>query len=201
MMNEARDIAALCYKHCDEAVGIIEFLEAGNTLEVEANYCGGAHIANLIRKAMEQRLVMSIMRMHDGGGKDRETLLKAFTLLDEPAVRRQVSQHGGDELRLDAAIARWPALRDDPVKGKIRAVRDYESAHNIPSKASTRPFLSEFMRFSRDSIKLVQDLAAGTGVAFVSFGAAQQIWAGRAAAYWECLQRKKRVTQSRQAQF
>jgi hypothetical protein len=193
-MNQVRDIAALCYKHCDEAVGIIEFLEAGNTPEVEANYCDDAHVANLIRKAMEQRLLMLIMRMHDGTGKDRETLLKAFSLLDEQAVRRDVSKDGGEKLRLDAAIAQWPALKDDTVKEEMRAVRDYESAHNIPSRASIRPCMSEFMRFSRETIKLVEDLAAGTGVCLVSFDGAQQIWAERAAAYWKCLQRKEPAT-------
>ena len=194
MMNQVRDIAALCYRHCDEAVRIIEFLEAGNTPEVEANYCGGADVANLIRKAMEQRLLMLIMRMHDGAGKDRETLLKAFSLLDEQAVRRDVSKDGGEKLRLDAAIAQWPALKDDTVKEEMRAVRDYESAHNIPSRASIRPCMSEFMRFSRETIKLVEDLAAGTGVCLVSFDGAQQIWAERAAAYWKCLQRKEPAT-------
>ena len=194
MINQVRDIAALCYRHCDEAVRIIEFLEAGNTPEVEANYCGGADVANLIRKAMEQRLLMLIMRMHDGAGKDRETLLKAFSLLDDQAVRRDVSKDGGEKLRLDAAIAQWPALKDDTVKEEMRAVRDYESAHNIPSRASIRPCMSEFMRFSRETIKLVEDLAAGTGVCLVSFDGAQQIWAERAAAYWKCLQRKEPAT-------
>jgi hypothetical protein len=193
MMNEARGIAKLCYKHCDEAVGIIEFLEAGNTPEVEANYCGGADVANLIRKAMEQRLVMSIMRMHDGAGRDRETLLKAFSLLSDHAVRREVSKHGGDKARLDAAIAQWPALKDDPIKEKMRAVRDYESAHNIPSKAGVRPNMLEFIRFSRETIKLVEDLAAGTGIVLGSFDGAQQIWAKRATAYWDCLKRKESV--------
>jgi hypothetical protein len=194
MMNQVRDIAALCYRHCDEAVRIIEFLEAGNTPEVEANYCGGADVANLIRKAMEQRLLMLIMRMHDGAGKDRETLLKAFSLLDDQAVRRDVSKDGGEKLRLDAAIAQWPALKDDTVKEEMRAVRDYESAHNIPSRASIRPCMSEFMRFSRETIKLVEDIAAGTGVSLVSFDSARQIWAEQAAAYWKCLQRKEPAT-------
>ena len=81
MMNEVQRIAKICYEHCDEAVGIIEFLEAGNTPEVEASYCGDPYVANIIRNAMKQRLVMSIMRMHDGAGQDRETLLKAFSLM------------------------------------------------------------------------------------------------------------------------
>ena len=115
-------------------------------------------------------------------------------MLDDQAVRRDVSKDGGEKLRLDAAIAQWPALKDDTVKEEMRAVRDYESAHNIPSRASIRPCMSEFMRFSRETIKLVEDLAAGTGVCLVSFDGAQQIWAERAAAYWKCLQRKEPAT-------
>jgi len=167
MAKQIREIAALCYNQCDEAVGIIEFLEAGNTPEIEENYRAGAYLANVIRKAMEQRLVMSIMRMHDGAGRDRETLLKAFSLMDDPAVWLEVLKLGGEKPRLDAAVAQWRILKDDPVKEKMRAVRDFESAHNIPSKVGIRPSMSEFVRFSEGTIKLVEDLAAGAGVASV----------------------------------
>ena len=190
MRNELRDIASTCYEQCDEAVGIIEFLEAGNTPEVEVKYCGGNHIANIVRKAMKQRLIMSIMRMHDGAGKDRETLLRAFSLLSDPALRLEVLNLGGDELRLDAAIAMWPALKDNPAEKKMRAVRDFESAHNIPSKVSARPTVAEAIRFSKETIKLVEDLAAGTGVSSVAFNGVHLIWGKRAVTYWACLQQK-----------
>ena len=189
-MNQVKEIAALCFKHCDEAVGIIAFLEAGNTPDVETNYCGGAHVGKLIRKAMEERLLMLIMRMHDGRGTDRETLLKAFSLLEDQTVRCELSKHGGDETRLDAAIAKWSALKDDAVKEKMRAVRDFQSAHNIPSKALSNLCMSEYLRFSRETINLVEDLAAGTGVVSISFDGVRQIWAERAASYWEYLQRR-----------
>jgi hypothetical protein len=189
-MNQVKEIAALCFKHCDEAVGIIAFLEAGNTPDVETNYCGGAHVGNLIKKAMQERLLMLIMRMHDGKGTDRETLLKAFSLLEDQTVRRELSKHG-NETRLDAAIAKWSALKDDAVKQKMRAVRDFESAHNIPSKARRSNLcMSGYLRFSRETINLVEDLAAGAGVVSMSFDGARQIWAERAASYWECLQRR-----------
>ena len=79
-MNQVKEIAALCFKHCDEAVGIIAFLEAGNTPDVETNYCGGAHVGKLIRKAIEERLLMLIMRMHDGRGTDRRDTIEGLFL-------------------------------------------------------------------------------------------------------------------------
>jgi hypothetical protein len=42
----------------------------------------------------------------------------------------------------------------------------------------------EFLRVSREKIRLVEDFAAGCGVCSVSLGGAWKIWARRAANYW-----------------
>lgn len=180
-----RQIAMLCYRDCDEAIAIIEFLEAGNTPEAEAAFAhGNGHLPILIRKALMQRLLMSVMRMYDKPGTDRETLPRAFELLNSPAVYQAVCAQG-DSLRLDAAIARWKLTQGDPVLTEMRAVRDYELAHTIPSEAGkVRPQTMGFFCVARQSIVLVEELAAGSGVASVSFEHARGIWAQRARAYW-----------------
>lgn len=186
--NRVREIAKLCYLACDEAVAIIEFLEAGNTPEVEVAFAsGGGHFPILVRKAMMQRLLMSIMRMFDTPGSDRETLPRAFELLENSAVYQAVCTLG-DSFRLNAAVERWKLMQVDPALVEMRTVRDYELAHTIPSKAGkARPRIMDFFCVARQTITLAEDLAAGSGIAFVSLEHARKIWAARATPYWASL--------------
>jgi hypothetical protein len=182
--DRIRRIAAISYRDCDEAVGIIEFLEAGNTLQAEMAFEREGHIPLLLRAAMMQRLLMSIMRMHDKPGFDRETLSRAFELLADHSVYSFVAEKGAGT-RLQAAMARWELLLSDPALVALRNVRDFDVAHAIPSKAGEpRPLIIEVLRVARETIRLTEDLAAGCGVCSVSFAAAQQTWARRAADYW-----------------
>ncbi len=182
--DRVRRIAAICYRECDEAVGIMEFLEAGNTRQAEMAFEGEGHIPVLLRKAMMQRLLMSVMRMHDKPGSDRETLSRAFELLADDTIYSSVAENG-DDARLRAAVTRWNLLSGDPGLAALRNVRDFDVAHTIPSKAGEeRPHMMEFFRAARDTIGLAEDLAAGCGVCSVSLDVARKIWAKRAANYW-----------------
>jgi hypothetical protein len=188
-VDRVREIAKLCYLDCHEAVGIVEFLEAGNSPEVSAAFePGSGYVPNLITKAMTQRLLMSLMRMYDRPGSDRETLPRAFELLKHADVFDAIRSRG-DEARLERAIDRWKILENDPTLREIRTIRDYELAHNIPSMAGkATPRRMNFFRVVRETIVLVEDLAAGAGIAFVSLDhATRQIWAKRATAYWHRL--------------
>jgi hypothetical protein len=196
--DRLRNIAKLCYSACDEAVGIIEFLEAGNAAELlEAAFeRGDGHLLILVRKAMMERLLMSIMRMYDQPGSDRETLPRAFALLGDPNVYQPICS-GGDKLQLDAAIELWKVMQKDPTLTKLRTVRDFELAHTIPSKAGNRPQTEPFLRVAQQTITLAEKLAAGTGIACVSLDHAKGIWAKRATAYWshflpDCRRREMR---------
>jgi hypothetical protein len=76
-------------------------------------------------------------------------------------------------------------MQNDSALRELRTVRDYELAHTIPSKAGkARPRIMDFFGIARQTITLVEELAAGTGVASVSLDHAKGIWAQRAAAYW-----------------
>jgi len=179
--DRIRRIAVICYRDCDEAVAILEFLAAGNTPRAEISFARGeGHIPVLVRKAMMQRLLMSIMRMHDKPGSDRETLRGAFELLAHHAVCASVAENG-DPARLQAAVALWDLLSRDPALVALRNVRDFDLAHAMPSKP--RPLIAEFLRLARETIRLAQELAAGCGVCSVSLDATREIWAKRAADY------------------
>jgi hypothetical protein len=189
--DRVRTIAAIAYRDCDEAVAIISFLETGNTKEaVQAFAPLEGHLVVLIRKAMLQRLLMTMMRLHDNPGADRETLVRAFQLLAQPDAYCAMAERG-DKVRLDAAIEAWRPLSAEAALKKIRAVRNYEAAHSIPSKAGApRPIINEFSEIANRTIAVVEDLAAGTGVVTVSFSGTRAIWDKRSAAYWSRLQRK-----------
>lgn len=196
--DRIKDIARICYQTSDEAVGIIEFLEAGNTVEAEAALdMQTAPIANVIRKAMFERLVMAVMRMHDKPASDRETLRRAFDLLCDQAVFQNLAVQG-DATRLRSALTRWAALANDPRLTVIRNVRDFDVAHIIPSRNSLpRPRIIDFYCVARETIKVVEDLAAGSGICSVSFEAASQVWARRAEAYWSRLMKAAQAKPSR----
>jgi hypothetical protein len=172
--DRIRRIADICYRACDEAVGIMEFLEAGNTPQAQMAFDKGeGHIPLLLRKAMMQRLLMSIMRMHD-----KPALLADHTIYSSVA-------ENGDDARLKAAKDRWDLLSRDPALVALRNVRDFDVTHSIPSKAGeARPLIAEFLRVARETIRLTEDLAAGCGVCSVSLDAAHEIWGSRAADYW-----------------
>jgi hypothetical protein len=183
-----RQIAAISYRDCDEAVAIRAFLETGNTEEVvRAFEPKERYVPDLLRRAMFQRLVMSIMRMHDRPDSDRESLPRAFNLLANPAVFETLASRG-DGVRLQCAFEGWRQLARDDVLDKVRAVRDYESAHNIPSKANApRPSINEFFQITDRTIAVVGDLASGTGVNMVALRHAHEIWVERCKKYWDRL--------------
>lgn len=180
-----RTIAKLAYRDADEAVGIIEVVEAGNTeTSIKALQGRDCNVQALIRAALVQRLLMSIMRMHDKPSSDRETFPRAFELLDKASVYAAIVSVGDKDI-LDRARLRWQAIRGDPMLAVIRNSRDFDLAHAIPSKAdAARPRYGEFFRMARETIKLAEELAAGTGVCSVSLDGARVIWARRAAEYW-----------------
>ena len=186
--DRIKDIARICYQTSDEAVGIMEFLETGNTTEAEfALDTQTAPIANVIRKAMFERLVMALMRMHDKPASNRETLPKAFDLLRDQAVFQNLAAQG-DATRLRLALTRWAALGNDSRLTAIRNARDLDVAHIIPSGNSLpRPRIMDFYGIARETLRVVEDLAAGTGICSVSLEAASQVWTRRAQAYWSRL--------------
>ncbi len=186
--DRIKEIAGICYRTSGEATGIIEFLEAGNTQAAQAALDKRtAPVANVIRKAMFERLVMAVMRMHDKPASDRETLPRAFDLLSDQTVFQNLAMQG-DAARLRSAITRWDLLSTDPKLTDIRNTRDFDVAHIIPTKNGLpRPRIMEFYCVVRETTKVVEDLAAGTGICSVSFDAISQVWAERAQAYWSRL--------------
>src|SRR5262245_46060097 len=88
----------------------MSFLAAGNTREaVQAFAPLEGYVPVLIRKAMVQRLLMTIMRLHDSPRTDRETLTGAFLLLEQPQVYSALAERG-DKARLGASIKKWRKL-------------------------------------------------------------------------------------------
>ncbi|MBF0270066.1 MAG: hypothetical protein HQL44_15895 [Alphaproteobacteria bacterium] len=190
--DQVREIARVCYSASDEIVGIIEFLEAGNTVEVsEALMGGSAHVAKVIRKAMMSRLVMSLMRMHDKDGRDREGLRKAFDLLGNEGTFQALAVIG-DKARLQKAIERWNLLSTDPRVEAIRNTRDFEIAHHIPlKKSSPRPRMMDLFCIAEQTLTMVEDLAAGVGINSVSFETCRGVWASKVEDYWSSLIRSQ----------
>ena len=170
----------------EESVAIRTFLLAASSASLtEAFIKGKSHLHNLIGNALLQRQLMLLMRLYDIESRDRACLARLFSLLRVSEVRQSITTDGG-EPAIRAATELWDSLRNDPRKALLRAMRDTVSAHNLLAR---RPELApitydEFWKFSRDTEKLVEYLAFGSGVAAVSLDAVEKVWSERADEYW-----------------
>ena len=188
--NLVREIAQTAYLTCQEVVQLLCTFEEGNTAHTCAALEGKPFVlvSNLITKALLQRAIMSLMRLHDKASRDRNCLSRAFKILDEQAVVDLLSQTGGNAERLGAAIESWKNTNNDCVLEKLRNLRDGELAHDIPILSkSSKPTLDELRSAISDTLEVVENLAAGTGVVCVSFSAIREVWKPKAASYWEYL--------------
>jgi hypothetical protein len=120
----------------EESVAIRTFLlTVGNHRMADAFADRPAHLHNLIGKALVQRQLMLLMRLYDHERRDRACLMRLFSLLSVPEVRRVVAAHGSGPT-LQAATELWESLRNDPRKDSLRKIRDRVSAHNILDERS-----------------------------------------------------------------
>jgi hypothetical protein len=170
----------------EESVAIRTFLLAASDNRVADRFADGpAHLHNLIGKALLQRQLMLLMRLYDHESRDRACLMALFNLLSIPEVRRAVTVQGS-EPTIEAAGELWEGLRDDPRKDSLRKIRDRVSAHNIIEARSNLDQVSydELWSFSRDTERLVEYLALGSGIVLVRLAAVEEIWSRWTEEYW-----------------
>ena len=144
-----------------------------------------AYLHNLIGKAVLQRQLMLLMRLYDHERRDRACLMRLFDLLSVPEVRRLVAAPGR-EPTIQAATQLWESLRDDPRKLSLRKIRDRVSAHNLLEQRRSLDEVSydQFWSFSKDTERLVEHLAVGSGIVLVRLASVEESWSRRADEYW-----------------
>ena len=184
--KDAREFIGHFRTEIEESVAIRTILLAASTNRMADAFADRpVHLHDLIGKALLQRQLMLLMRLYDHESCDRACLMRLFGLLSVPEVRRLVAAHGR-EPTIQAATELWESLRNDPRKASLRKIRDRVSAHNLleERRSLDKVAYDEFWNFSRDTERLVEHLAVGSGIVLVSLASVEEIWSKRADEYW-----------------
>jgi hypothetical protein len=184
--TKAREFISHFRVEIEESIAIrMFFLTANSNAAAGGLLDHPAYLHDLIGKALLQRQLMLLMRLHDNESSDRTCLMRLFGLLSVPEVRQLVVADGGVP-RIQAAIELWEKLRNDPRKSSLKKIRDSVSAHNLLEERCSleKVTYDEFWSFSRDTESIVEHLAMGSGILLVSLASVEKIWSKRADQYW-----------------
>ena len=108
-----RAAATFCMQ-ADEAVALMSFLDTKPRARPPDNLQVDPRAMRLLVAAASQRLLMSVMRMHDSHRCDRQTLAGLFKKLEDPETFKVLAR-SGCEKRLNDSIAKWSRLHNRPV--------------------------------------------------------------------------------------
>jgi hypothetical protein len=184
------------YGDADDAVAVRAFVEASQRAAVVKKFRPGqGQVPILIRKAMLQRLLMTVTRLQDRRTADRDCLDHAFHLLEEADVRAKLA---GNRRVVPGARKRWAMLRDDARVRRLRNLRDRAAAHSIPIPYS-HPMFVDLMSVLSDTISIVERLGVATGVIEVPLRYAAVIWRDRATLFWASVKPQTAPRKARQA--
>jgi hypothetical protein len=195
-LNRLNRMAESFYRDADDAVAVRAFVEASNRAAVVKKFKRGkGHVPILIRKAMLQRLLMTVARLHDRRTADRDCLDHAFHLLEGADVRAKLA---GNRRVVPAARKRWRKLRDDARVKRLRDLRDRAAAHSIPIPYD-HPVSVDLMSVLSDTINIVERLGVATGVIEVPLRYPAVIWRDRVTLFWASVKPQTAPRKARQA--
>ncbi len=172
-----------------DAIAAYELLETGNTEQVAQALTGTdlESVCGLLQQAVIAHLVMTLMRLYDDptGNSDKITVSRVFRLLAEPDAVKLAANPIDGVTQLEQARSAWELLRLSQAIGALRGYRNYVLAHTIlwPSGAP-RPFYIHVEEVLAGSIRIVELLAAGTGISRVSLEPDSAKWKHVGAAFW-----------------
>ena len=146
-------------------------------------------IFEINRKALFERLMMALMRMHDTGKPERACLEQAITYLRDSDVRNslttklRISKDG-----IDGIFKKWPELKRTTRDSRklLTNYRDQKIAHNInfaPSKKM--PLYHDLFDLLDETIFFIELLSSVLSLTAVSFDSVKTVWEKRADIYWK----------------
>ncbi|MCG8357481.1 MAG: hypothetical protein MI920_18105 [Kiloniellales bacterium] len=186
-IERARGIIRRLRIDIEDAIGCRVFFEAGNTAEAVAAFEEGkGHMPILIRSAMLQRWLFTMMRMHDSS-PGADSLVTLSGLLTPTARTAMLSPSSIKAIERTTKMMR--ELRKDNRSKRLSEYRSKALAHTSMSEWPNldRPAVDDLLGLSRDTEQLIEDLAAAADIATVRLSAVETIWRERAEAYWQRL--------------
>ncbi len=191
-ISKLKKIISFLYTQMDEAVEIKILLDAGNTQETEKLFENKpqTYVMNVIRKALFERLTLTLMRMHDGAGVDKACLPQVFALISESEVFNLLHEKTSDSgISIGCLLnENWPVPKKGKGKTWLKTLRDYRNdtiAHNllfVPEKQ--QPLYNHVFNLLKESSFLIEELASALKVINITFNTADSIRKERVEAYW-----------------
>lgn len=194
--DSVREIAKNIREDCRRAEFCRTFVDVGqNQYAIAAFRDEPGDIPILIRSTMLESVNAAINRMFDRHSSQRHCFATIFHLLEVRETFEQLAVTG-NAAELQTAQALWDALKNDERLGRLRALRNFRGAHNIPEKFTPelRPEFNELFGVLANATPIVDSLCAGTGITSVSIKLEAEIWHTRATDYWERLARGRPVS-------
>jgi hypothetical protein len=183
--EKVRTIAAAAFQDGIDIRMIIETLEAGNTPAAVAavNATNTGKVVKCIYRCMWTRLVMIVARAYAKETRDGDLHVQyAFDLLKEPAVRSAVEQQG-DATALSEAIKLWAKCRHDHRLQTVLTFRDKQLAH-WGEMTKPSPIINDIFAVSRATAVVLEKLANGAGVVFLTLDSQLMLYQEQAKCFW-----------------
>lgn len=133
-------------------------------------------------------MALACMKACDREGPDRYTIPTAKHLLAVTANFDAVAMRG-DRQALTHFLRLADEIKGDYAEARLREFRNFSLVHHIPEKfAKTERAILLHLWDMIDSVQIaVYQLAAGTGIATVTFDADAEVWKERCEDYWRRL--------------
>jgi|PersoiStandDraft_1058852.scaffolds.fasta_scaffold102873_1 hypothetical protein len=154
------------YLHALEILQLIEVMQRQNLLQINAHLseAGAGSAANVVRNSLIARIALLVVGCYSPTRNGDKHLRVAFEILrDHKLIRNEIAERGSADA-LSEAENLWHNLLRDPRLSSVKHFRDKYTAHIAePDPNTPLPNYTEFFEFARETTKLMEKLAHGTG--------------------------------------
>jgi AbiU2 len=164
-VHEVCDISDRAFVDAIELLHLIEVMQSQNKDHINAKLSaeGAAGAAHAVRNGLLSRIVLFLAGAYAVPRPGDLHLRRAFDLLQQPAVRAEFELRGSSN-DLAEAIRLWAECRGNHSLPKIKHFRDKFTAHlSTPTDDIALPSYEDIFVFARETMRVIEALALGTG--------------------------------------
>jgi hypothetical protein len=184
--QEAFEISDKAFLDALELLQLIAVMQGQNEDPINAKLsdAGAARAAMVVRNAVLSRIILFLAGAYAAPRPGDLHLRRAFDLLKQPSVRKELELRGSPTI-LDDAEKLWARCKSDHRLPVIKHYRDKFTAHlSTPRDDVALPKYDDVFSFAHETMKAVDTLARGTGARTESLYDWQEESARSAARFW-----------------
>ena len=179
------DCANELWKEFDRATALRAYFDSCNSMEIVQTIAASNYTetANLLRVAVLESWVMSLSRMTEHEGRDRQNFNLAASLvskLDFSLLSTESARSLNSFLRL------WESVDAHASRERIKHLRSHAIAHSIRHKLNKKqnPNLRDVQVIHAACARLIQHLGRGLNTTSISALAPKRVWDERVSRFW-----------------